>query len=79
MLEPQRCFARVQTHRAMTEYYSRFDSRLFSDATASHSYQYANALLDDAMALCGHPYFRLSCRRYAEAAVAFLQRFALKD
>ena len=60
---------------AQQRYSERFDAHLYNVATARKSSVYANALIDDALAICGSPYYKLSDRRYSAEALTFLQLF----
>ena len=63
-------------YRAQNVYNMHFDNVRYTAATQGKSTQYANALIDEAMALCGSPYHKMSDRRWSTEAVAFLERFA---
>ena len=67
--------AQLQTHDAMQRYHCRYSNHAFTRATEGKSNAYANALIDEALAICGHPYYKLSRRRWAPAARAFLEHF----
>ena len=62
-------------HAAMKIYNARFDSRLYAIATNGKSVKYCNALIDAAMALCGAPWYKLTNRKWGEAAIKFLECF----
>ena len=61
---------------AMARYHSRFDNERYRTAIEGRSINYANALTDEALAICGHPYYRLSRRYCSAAARAFLEVFS---
>ena len=63
-------------HRAMNVYHVHYDNKLYAKAIKGKSVRYGNALIDEALALCGSPFYKLSDRRWSAAAVAFLERFA---
>jgi len=63
-------------YQAQKVYNSAFDNHLYTMATQGKGTQYANALIDEAMALCGSPFHKMSNRRWSVKAVAFLERFA---
>jgi predicted urease superfamily metal-dependent hydrolase len=67
--------ARLQMRAAMRRYHLRYDNELYRKATAGKSVAYANALIDEALAICGHPHYRLSRRRWAVPARVFLLQF----
>jgi len=67
--------ARLRTRYAMQRYHARFNNVAYIAATEGKSVQYANALIDEAMAICGHPYYKLSHRRWAAEAQDFLKTF----
>ena len=71
----QEQIARLQIRAAMKRYHSCYDNELYRKATEGKSVEYANALTDEALALCGHPYYRLSRRRWAEPARAYLKLY----
>jgi hypothetical protein len=64
-----------QTQAAMQKYNGLYSNKFYLAATAEKTTEYANALIDEAMALCGHPRFKLSNRRWSDAALAFLAEF----
>lgn len=68
-------FARGQSTLANEKYSAYFDNDLYIRAIENRQPRYANALLDEALALCGNPYYKLSHRHWSEEAVAFLERF----
>jgi hypothetical protein len=67
--------AEAQTRKAMTRYHAYYDNDAFRHATHGKTSVYANALIDEAMAICGHPYYRLSHRHWAGEAQEFLSKF----
>jgi len=66
---------RKRGEQANKRYHARFNNDLYRAATKDRTCQYANALIDEAMALCGDPYFKLSYRNWSAAAEAFLAEF----
>ena len=72
----QERYADAQSRMAMQRYHSRFDNERYCTAVDGKSVQYANALTDEALAICGHPYYRLSRRHWSAAARAFLEVFS---
>jgi hypothetical protein len=60
---------------AQVWYSAHFDSHTYNKATAGKTARYGRALQDDAMALCGSPYFKISRRNWAKPALDFLARF----
>lgn len=75
----QRGLACLQTKRAMNRYHRQHHSNLFDAAIKDKSNGYANALIDEAMALCGHPWYKLSHRRWGEKAKEYLWWFVQQD
>jgi hypothetical protein len=64
-----------QERVAMQRYHARYDNRTFTRATQDKTSAYANALIDEALAICGHPWYGLSHRHWTPEAVAFLRKF----
>ena len=60
---------------AMKRDHSRFDNVAYHRATYRKGNPYANALIDDALALCGHPHYKLSFRNWGMPAIEFLRLF----
>lgn len=63
---------------AMPRYHARFDSDLYRAAVQDNGDDYAergNALIDEALALCGHPYYSASNTAWTLAELAFLVPF----
>lgn len=50
----------------------------FKMATQDKTNRYANALIDDALAICGDPFYQVSKRRWGADARAFLRFFKIK-
>ena len=71
----QEQIARGQARAAMKRYHAHYHNDLYRDAVEGKSVEYANALIDEALAICGHPYYKLSRRRWAKPARAFLQLY----
>ncbi len=71
----QERIAYTQSQAAMLRYYGRFDNERYRTAVEGKSVRYANALTDEALAICGHPYYKLSRRHWAQEARAFLEHF----
>ena len=66
----------AQSARAVQRYNSCYNNVLFIGATSGKSSTYANRLIDDALALCGDPYYFFPpSRRYCAAAWRFLDLF----
>ena len=67
----------VKANKAATaKYNAKFNNVTFLAATEGKSSPYANALIDDSLALCGSPHYKLSNRRWSKDALAHLQNFA---
>jgi len=73
---PQAHFAFSQVEKANCHYHQHYNNARFVGATYHRTTEYANALIDEALAICGHPHHRLSRRRWSAEAVAFLAAFA---
>lgn len=61
--------------KAQAKYNNRFDNVPYAKAIHGKSNRYANALIDDALALCGSPYYALSKRNWGADAIEFLRLF----
>lgn len=68
-----------QSERASRIYHACYDNTAYMKAVHGRSVTYANALLDEAMAVCGHPRFVLSFRNWSPNAIAFLERFDSRE
>ena len=75
-MNAQNLLAEKQEAVAMARYNQRYDNHLYQLATQSKSNQHANALINEAMAICGSPYYKLSRRRWSSAALDFLTLFS---
>lgn len=66
-----------QHQSSMKRYNARIGiaRHLYDRATVGTSMKYNLLLLDDAMALCGSPHYKVSNRRYSKQALAFLRVF----
>lgn len=63
-------------HAEATAFYNRrYNNHVYQIATQGKSIKLANALLDDAMALCGSPFYKISHRAWSETARDFLALF----
>ena len=60
---------------AMDRYNAAYSNTHHVKATQGKSTRYANALIDEALALCGSPYYKLSNRAWSVEAQSFLERF----
>ena len=65
----------MMTAEAMDKYNRCYHNPSYMAATHGKSVQYANALTDEALALCGHPRYKLSHRRWSDEALAHLAQF----
>jgi hypothetical protein len=70
--------ADAQHSLAMSLYNRYYDNCLYQRATTGRSPKYANALIDEALALCGSPYYKVSRRNWRAEAIDFLFRFAMQ-
>ena len=71
--------AGLRFREAQGKYNRAFDPALYNAAVRGKSIAYANYLIDEALALVGSPHHRVSRRRWAAPALAFLARFAEID
>ena len=67
--------AQPQARKAMQRYHACYDNVAFIKATQGKTSLYANALIDEALAICGHPWYGLSHRHWSAEAVGFLRKF----
>jgi len=75
-MKVQTKLAEKQEALAMAKYNANYDNHLYALATQGKSNAYANALIDEAMAICGSPYYKLSNRQWSSAAIDHLTRFS---
>jgi len=68
--------AKLQEARAMNKYNQLYDNALYAQAVNGKSNQYANQLINNALALCGHPHYRMSDRKWSQDAFRFLMVFS---
>lgn len=64
-----------QVKSAMEKYHKRYDNNSYIKATEGLGVQYANKLIDDCMALCGHPNYKLSHIKWSQDAIEHLKLF----
>ena len=67
--------SQTQAQQAMQRYHARYNNGAFTRATQGKTSAYANALIDEALAICGHPWYGLSHRHWSAEAVDFLSKF----
>ena len=67
--------ADIRHGNAQNWYNAHFKNHIYNKATMGKSAAYGCALQDDAMALCGSPYFKVSNRKWSQAALDFLALF----
>ena len=68
--------AATQASVKATKHYNRcYDNEAFKAAVAGKSTTYANAVIDDALALSGCPFYQMSRRRYCAETRHFLAAF----
>lgn len=60
---------------AMSRYNARYNNAVYVRATDGMSCTHQFRLQDDALALCGSPYYSVSRMRWGEEATAFLALF----
>lgn len=75
-MNEQHELAKTQENLAQAWYTKYFNAHLFTLATKGKSAQYTNALTNEALAISGSPYFKLSLRTWSSAALDFLTQFA---
>lgn len=63
------------TQVAMVRYNTRYNNDLYKTAIEGKSSRYGNALIDEALAMCGDPHYKLSWRKWGAEARAFLAEF----
>lgn len=68
--------AAAQADRAMSHYHAHYDNAVYTKATRGMSVARANKLLDDALAICGDPHYKLSRIVWNAKARAFLTLFS---
>jgi len=61
--------------RAMDRYSQFYHNPSYARAVEGKSTRYANWLVDESLALCGHPGHKLSNRKWGEKAMEYLERF----
>jgi hypothetical protein len=61
---------------ALVRYHARYDNDLYKRATAGKSVERCNALIDEAMSICGHPRFSVTYTNWTAGELDFLRRFA---
>lgn len=71
----QHKLAQKQEDTALALYNENFDNGLFSRAIVDKDSRYANSLINEALAICGSPYCKLSGRRWGKDAREFLKSF----
>ena len=71
--------ANAQEQLAINKYNRRYNNGIYTAATTGKSTRHANALMDDAMAICGHPHYKLSNRRWSSEALEFLGLFVERE
>ena len=64
---------------AFARYNGLYDNNLYTRATTGRTVVYSNALIDQALAICGHPNYRVSFRHWGKDALAFLANFAQEE
>ena len=64
---------------ATARYHEYFDSQAYLAAIQHTSVAYRNALLDEALAICGSPFYKLSRRQWSKAAQVFLMLFVTEE
>jgi len=75
-------YIREMSNRAMPRYHGHFDAELFKRALMAvcgtedrSNVKRSNELIDEAMALCGHPAYGISETQWSPAEMAFLEPF----
>lgn len=77
-LFPQKAaqYADIQSARAFAHYNAHYDNELYSAAVRGKSTRYANNLIDNALAICGDPYHKITWRDWPNDALKFLSKFS---
>jgi len=75
MSEKMQRNVQMQESRACQIYHTCYDNTSFYKATSEKTSKYANALIDAALAICGHPSYALTHRNWSADAIAFLEKF----
>lgn len=71
----QYTIAEKQDIVAYTRYNTQYDNTFYKIATHKKTLKYSNSLIDEALAICGSPYYKLSRRRWSKDAINFLKLF----
>lgn len=64
-----------QAALAVLRYDEKYNNGLYVKAITGRPTRYANALIDEAMAFCGHPWYSFSNRMWSIKALLFLAEF----
>jgi hypothetical protein len=64
---------------AIVRYFRHYDHTLFVKAVDGKSIEYSNMLIDDALALCGSPWYTPTEFSYCHDAEVFLHRFVADE
>ena len=68
--------AHRQNTRVYAKYHAAYDNTLYHAATNGKSSEYANRLIDFALALCGDSFYSMPTNpRLSAEAIAFLEKF----
>ncbi len=67
--------AKTQAQLAYDKYHAVFDKAFYNAAIQGKSTGHANALIDMALCLCGHPAFETRYWPWGEAGITFLSQF----
>lgn len=67
---------RNQEQVAMNKYNHLYNNALYAKAVEGKTNRYCNDLINDAMAICGHPHYSLSNRNWSPEALSFLQVYS---
>ena len=62
---------------AGNRYNERFDNIFYTRATKGKSTAYANTLIDEALAICRHPRYQVTHRKWSAWAERFLAEFCI--
>jgi len=60
---------------ANDKYNGRFNNAAYQAATKNRTVKFANALIDEALALCGSPHHKVTYRAWSPVALDFLALF----
>lgn len=66
---------RNQEQAATNKYNQLYQNHVYAKAVEGKSNRYANDLINEALAVCGSPYYKLSNRNWSQEALDFLKLY----